>query len=314
MKILDFNTIKSLKISPSQCVAWIKESFLLKYESFLPPKLGLHLDHNIFINTMPCLIPSINRFGVKIVSRYPQRTPTLNSDLLLYNSNNGELIALMDANWITAYRTGAVASIAINTLKRSDASVYAFLGLGNMARSTLLCLLESNSDQMFNIKLLAYKGQEQLFINRFSSYSNVNFTVVSSIERLIKDSHVIVSCITAADSDIAPDEYFAKGVLVVPVHTRGFQNCDLFFDKVIVDDFGHVKNFKYYDKFKYKAELGDILRQKQIGRISDQERILSYNIGISIHDIFFAHKINEFASDQIQNDKVLFSEYEKFWV
>lgn len=314
MKIFDFNTIKSLNISPKQCVAWVKEAFLLKYESLLPPKLSLHLDHNIFINTMPCLIPSINRFGVKIVSRYPQKVPTLNSDLLLYNSSNGELIALMDSNWITAYRTGAVASVAINTLKKSDASIYAFLGLGNMARATLLCLLESNSDQMFNIKLLAHKGQERLFINRFSSYSNVNFTVVPSIEGLIKDSHIIVSCITAADSNIAPDQYFDEGVLVVPVHTRGFQNCDLFFDKVIVDDFEHVKDFKYYDKFRYKAELGDIFRKKQIGRISDQERILSYNIGISVHDIFFAHKIYEFASDQILNNKNLFSEHEKFWV
>ena len=29
---------------------------------------------------------------------------------------------------------------------------------------------------------------------------------------------------------------------VIPVHTRGFQNCDLFFDKVFADDTDHVKD------------------------------------------------------------------------
>ena len=47
---------------------------------------------------------------------------------------------------------------------------------------------------------------------------------------------------------------------MVPVHTRGFSNCDLFFDKVFADDYGHVKHFKYFDKLT--AEQANVFFNK----------------------------------------------------
>lgn len=84
---------------------------------------------------------------------------------------------------------------------------------------------------------------------------------------------------------------FKQGVLVIPVHTRGFQNCDLFFDKVFGDDEGHIKDFKFFSRFKYFGELGDVISGNNKGRINDQERIISYNIGLGIHDAFFGYHI-----------------------
>ena len=83
-------------------------------------------------------------------------------------------------------------------------------------------------------------------------------------------------------------DLFKPGVLVVLVHTRGFQNCDTVFDKVFADDEGHVKGLKYFSQFKKFAELDRILKGQISGRENDSERILSYNIGIGIHDIYFA--------------------------
>ncbi len=84
---------------------------------------------------------------------------------------------------------------------------------------------------------------------------------------------------------------FKLGVLVVPVHTRGFQNCDTVFDKVFADDEGHVNGFKYFNQFKKFGELDAVLKGLMTGRDNDDERILSYNIGISIHDVYYAYKI-----------------------
>lgn len=36
----------------------------------------------------------------------------------------------------------------------------------------------------------------------------------------------------------------------IPIHTRVFQNLDKAVDKVIVDDRVHVKNFKYFNKYR----------------------------------------------------------------
>jgi ornithine cyclodeaminase/alanine dehydrogenase-like protein (mu-crystallin family) len=86
---------------------------------------------------------------------------------------------------------------------------------------------------------------------------------------------------------------YKNGVLVVPIHTRGFQNCDLFFDHVFADDTAHVSGFKYFNQFRKFNELSEVLLGKIPARQSNDERILAYNIGLGLHDIYFAHKIYE---------------------
>mgnify|MGYP000007915735 FL=1 len=313
MKIIDFDTIKSQGFQPLQCIEWVDYILKHKYDCQLPPKISLHMGNNIFLNTMPSYIPMIHRFGVKLVTRYPERIPSLLSEIMLYDATDGTTLALMDGTWITAMRTGAVAALTIKTLQSSKAKTYAFMGLGNTARSTLLGLTTLLTGQDLYIKLLAYKGQEILFQERFKNNPHLHFNICPDTECLISDSDVVVSCITAADHIIAPDKCFKEGVLVVPVHTRGFQNCDLFFDKVFADDTGHVQDFKYFKQFKQFDEFSRVLLGENPGRENDQERILAYNIGISLHDIYFASQIYDTIVRSVTNLS-LESEVQKFWI
>lgn len=313
MKIIRFEDIARLQISPSLCLQWVKYMLLHKYECDLPAKISLKMENNIFVNTMPSYIPMVERYGVKIVSRYPERKPALLSDILLYDAHTGETLALMDGTWITAMRTGSVAALSIFTLQKSDARIYAFMGLGNTARATLTCLLELMKGRELYIKLLVYKQQELDFIERFKAYPQLHFQLCHTPEELIQDADVVVSCITAADTLIAPDDCFKEGVLVVPVHTRGFQNCDLFFDKVFADDTHHVESFKYFSKFKKYAEFSRILLKENPGRENDSERILAYNIGISLHDIYFASQVYDRITTQEQSTNIN-PQTNKFWL
>ena len=315
MKIISQKQIRDLNISPAMCVEWVKESFSLKGKAQLPPKLSLPPQGNDFFNPMPCLLPSpANYFGVKVVHRIKGATPALGSDLLLYDSQTGELLAMLDADWITTMRTGAVAALAIQVFRSSKAKTYGFLGLGNTGRATMLCLLESEPDVMHHVVLLSYKNQAELFIERFKNYSNVTFTVCDDVKELVAQSDVIVSCITEAQGLLCEDDnLYKKGTLVVPVHTRGFQNCDLVFDKVYADDTGHVCGFKYFDQFRKFAEIQNVLAGEAPGRASDDERILSYNIGLGLHDVVYASKIYEILKDQ-SSEIELVRETEKFWI
>lgn len=227
----------------------------------------------------------------------------------------GEFLALLDANWITAMRTGAVAAHSIKLLAKSDFKTIGMIGLGNTARSTILVLHSLYPEREFDIKLLKYKGQEELFKERFKDCSNFHFTYVDDYKSVVKESDVVISCATYFGEDICDDSCFDEGVLVVPVHTRGFTNCDLFFDKVYVDDTGHVHHFKNYDKFKKFAEITDVVNGNAKGRENGKERILAYNIGVSIHDINFAAHIYELLKD----DKTLLDvdiegPKDKFWI
>lgn len=310
MKTISFEDIKNLGITPECCVAWADEVIKIKKECDLPPKISIKFgkDHNSFFNTMPSLIPAFNRFGVKEVSRIPERKPALKADILLYDTLNGELLSLMDGTWITTMRTGAVASITINKLQKKDSKIISFIGLGNTARATLLCYNSIVNNKELNIAILKYKNQHESFMKRFSSYSNIHFTVYDNVREMIQNSDVVVSCVTAADSCFAEPEDFKPGVLVVPVHTKGFQNCDLVFDKIFCDDIKHIEGFKYFKEYKSVTEMTDVMNNIKSGRENDTQRILAYNIGISIQDVFFASKIYDLI---IKRDEIL---TEKFWV
>ena len=313
MKFINFEAIQRLEISSSICLEWVESALRMNYDCCLPSNISMNINPDIFFNTMPSYLPACGRFGVKIVSRFPERRPSLLSDILLYDSNTGEALALMDGSWITAMRTGAVAALSIKYLKSSFAKEYAFLGLGNTARATLLCLLSILGDEPLHIRLLAYKEQELLFMERFKEFSNLTFSIYNDTESLITGADVVVSCVTVAHELFASDSCYKPGVLVVPVHTRGFQNCDLFFDKVYADDTNHVCEFRYFNQFRQFDEFTNVLLLKNPGRISDEERILAYNIGIALHDIYFASEIYDKLKDSF-SDIASNMTNEKFWV
>lgn len=315
MKIISQRQIKSLNIPATECVNWVRESFLMKQNAQLPAKISIHPQGNDFFNTMPCVLPAPNHFfSVKIVHRIAGATPSLGSDLLLYDSTTGELLAMMDADWITAMRTGAVATLASQTFQVKDNCDYGLLGLGNTGRATLLCLLESEPNKNHRVRLLRYKDQAESFMERFKAYGNVEFFVIDTVEEIVSASDVIISCITNTNELLCPDDsLFREGCLVIPVHTKGFQNCDLFFDKVFGDDTEHLHGFRYFDKFRKYAEISDVLHGDLPGRESSEERILSYNIGLGLHDAVFAAKIYNKLKDN-SKDITIEHETDKFWI
>ena len=282
----------------------------------LPPKVSFVPFSGAFCNIMPAYIKNNqNIAGIKAVTRFPAREPSLDSKLLLVDMNTGKFLAIMDANWITTMRTGAVAAHSIKLFSKKDFYTVGIIGLGNTVRATLLALAELVKNREIMFKLYSYKGQEKLLKERFSHIKNFKFEYVNSYIDTIKDSDVIISATTYFDSDICHDKYYKEGVTVIPIHTRGFTNCDLFFDKVFADDTGHVTHFKNFGKFKKFAEVADVVNGVSEGRKNDQERIIVYNIGIAMHDIYYATNIyNLLDKSKIQNNIDFKEPNEKFWV
>lgn len=323
MKIISFDDIKQLNISPVDCYEWVDDMIAHKKESILPAKIHMSLPGNIFTNVMSSVVPASvtgldwSACGVKIVSRYPERIPSMDSKILLQNADSGEVLALMDGNWITAMRTGAVAAHSALLLARSGWDTVGMIGLGNTARATML-MLAHKIGRPLKVKLLRYKDQAESFIERFKDYPELGFTIVDTYEECIRGSHVIVSSVTYFPDDIGRDEWYDEGVLAIPIHTRGFTNCDLFFDKVFADDTGHVCDFRYFSKYKYYAEVADVVTGSKEGRVNDRERILAYNIGVSVHDIYYAARIYDMLTETGRineiGDASLQDPTDKFWV
>lgn len=321
MKLITFKDIQELNIRPCQCFDWAEQMIRNKKNTILPPKISMKPFDGTFCNVMPSIISQTGNLswgGVKIVTRYPNRVPSLESRILLMDAASGEFLALMDGTWITTMRTGAVAAHSILLLAKENFSTIGIMGLGNVVRATLLILEDKLPDRELHIKLLKYKGQEVDLAERFCANKNYHFTFVDTPEEMVKGSDVVLSGATYLPNDVCEDKFFDEGVLVQPIHTLGFTNCDLFFDKVFADDVGHVKNFKNFDKFKRLAEVSDVVNGVKPGRENDSERILAYNIGVSIHDIYFAASIYQLFKETGKLEQMqevdMKEPTEKFWI
>ena len=316
--IIQQEHIASLNISPKECVKWVEEGFRMKDQAQMPPKPSVHPQGEDFMTTMPCLLPEMNgqkRFGIKVVNRIEGQNPALSSMIYLYDAKTGHLMAIMDGDWITAMRTGAVATLAARLFQKDGVNTYSMIGLGNIARATTLCLIEDNQNRNIKIRLLRYKDQAEQFIERFKEATNVTFEIIEDKEEFISEADVVISCVTVATELLFPnDALFKEGITVIPVHVRGFQNCDLFFDKVFGDDTDQIRNWKYFSKFRQYDEIHHVLLGQNPGRTSQDERILSYNYGLGLHDIVFASKIY----DMVSPDKIKSFDYSrqdtKLWV
>ena len=88
---------------------------------------------------------------------------------------------------------------------------------------------------------------------------------------------------------------------------------------MFADDTGHVDHFKYFSKFRYYAEVSDVVNGESVGRENDKERILIYNIGVSLHDIYYASNIYQmFKQNDVLFDTLTNAEMknptDKFWI
>ncbi len=300
MKILDFDFIQKLNIKPLQCYKWVEEMLINKERVILPPKISMKMENHSFYNVMPCIIHESNVMGVKVIARLPSRTgdlPGLTSQIMLYDLKSGNLLALIDGNYITAMRTGSVAAHSLKLLAKEDFETIGIVGLGITAVATFEILTQLFPHRKMQVKLYRYKEQAEQFMDRFKKNTNISFSIVDTTENVICDSDVIISCVTYAEKNLANDSCYKEGCTVIPVHTMGFQNCDLSFDKVFGDDTGHISGFKYFERFRKFAEVSDVVLGRTAGRENEQERILVYNIGVAMHDVYLASKIYQAAPD-----------------
>lgn len=291
--IISDKQISDLNISSEQKLKWVDECLRHKSEYDLPAKISIKKDNGIFYNTMPAVMEPLDIAGVKLVNRYIDRVPALDAKILLYKYSTGLLDAILDGNEITAMRTGAVAVHSARLFAVKDFSVVSMIGLGNIMTHTADILFDIYKDRKLTVKLFNFADEGIRFMNRYCGYKNVNFVLCDSYEETFSDSDLIFSAVSYVDGDFCDESVYKKGCTVIPIHTRGFMQCDLSFDKVFGDDTAHLHDFKYFDKYKSFSEVADVICNRKPGRESDDERILVYNIGLAIHDLYYSKRIIE---------------------
>lgn len=316
MKILDFEQIKGLGLTAEEMFQWTCEVWERQDTFISPPRVFTWLGESGRFATMPCIMPNEDMAGVKFLSRNVdsvEEPPMRNSNIMLQRISQHGLYAVLDGTWITTMRTGACAYFHASRFSKSCPETLAVYGLGVAARAFMFFWYNLYK-RPITVKLLPYKDQHLKFMERYPENGRVKYRVVDSLEELLH-SDIIVSCVSYARSVLCEDTgVYPAGCTIVPVHTAGFQNCDPVFDKVFVDDIGHVQESRHREGFKaHTTRITEVARGEKPGRENDAERILVYNGGLAIFDLHWAMKIIERAGDRAPDIPMAYPR-ERFWI
>ena len=160
----------------------------------MPPKIGIHTQKDAFIHAMPAYIYKLKAAGIKWISGYPtnqkKNIPYINGLLILNDTENGLPIAIMDATWITAKRTGAATAVAAKYLARKDSSSLGILACGIQGRSNLealACLFNLKKVKAYDI----YPEVAKKFAEQMKNIADIE--VVSQPKDAVVDLDLVVT-------------------------------------------------------------------------------------------------------------------------
>jgi ornithine cyclodeaminase/alanine dehydrogenase-like protein (mu-crystallin family) len=113
----------------------------------IPQRLNLDMPEvNADSLIMPVYSADEKKYGVKIVSMNQDNPsnnlPFIHAIMILFDAGNGKPIALLDAEDLTAIRTGATSGLATKLLSNANSTVAAVFGAGIQARYQLRAICE----------------------------------------------------------------------------------------------------------------------------------------------------------------------------
>ena len=228
--------------------------------------------------------------------------------VMLNDKDTGAPLALMSANLLSAYRTGAIPGVGAKYLVRKDARVCGICGPGVMGRTSLAAIL----DVCPGIDTLLVKGRGRKSLNNYISYVKDEYPdlkhveAVETVEELVRASDV-VSFTNSGSTDPSTYPYVKKswirpgavliGVSAFDMDAQELSTCSLVVDNIKLyqawaeefpyPSFGanNIIGSKFTDmvhdgliSMDEIVDLGDIISGKRKGR-ADDEQIFVYSVG-----------------------------------
>ncbi len=96
---------------------------------------------------LPGLLTGIPAYTVKVNAKFPDADPAISGIVCLHDLMTGELLALLDSAFVTAWRTGLSAALATDLLSPANAHTVGIIGAGAQADMTLRGLTQLRAVQ-----------------------------------------------------------------------------------------------------------------------------------------------------------------------
>jgi ornithine cyclodeaminase/alanine dehydrogenase-like protein (mu-crystallin family) len=253
---------------------------------------------------MPAYLPRAGRIGVKLISLCEDNPakglPLAQAVTVVMDAENGTPLAVLDASYLTALRTGAASGIATDILARRDARVAAIFGAGVQGRTQLEAVAAVRAIRKAFVFDIDPRAAAE-FARDMGARLKLDVVPASSSEAL-READIVSTATTSAtpvfsDGDLKPGVHinaigsYKPHVREIPGET--VRRARVFVDQLraCLEEAGDLiipLRQGLFGENHVRAEIGEVLAGLKPGRGSDDEVTLFKSVGNAVLDLAVA--------------------------
>lgn len=319
MLILNRHDVESL-LTIQAAISAVEEGFaqLSAGNVVMPQRLVTPISHyNGLHLSMPAFVDGAeSALIVKIITVYGDNPaqyglPTIQGVLLLYEATTGRLLAMIEAEHLTALRTGAASGVAAKHLARPDAATLLLFGAGALAPCQLAAVCAVRPIQ--RIFVISRSGaKDSAFCQQMRRELSIEVTAMRNAEEAVRQADIICTA-TTATTPLFDGQWLKPGVHIngVGSYTAKMRELDstairrarLFVDRrqaaqseagdILIPLAEGVITLEHV-----AGELGEVINGDVVGRSSSEQITLFKSVGTAMQDAVTAALAYKRAREQ----------------
>lgn len=191
----------------------------------IAPYNGLHLSMPAFVGG------DIGALTIKIVTVYGDnpanhKLPTIQGLLLVHSAQTGQVMAMMDAEHLTATRTGAASGVATQYLARSDAETVTLFGAGALGPGQLAAVCAVRPIRRAYV-ITRTGDKDTTFCERMSRELGIEVIATRDTQHAVRQADIICTA-TNSPTPLFSGEWVRAGTHInaVGAYTRTMRELD----------------------------------------------------------------------------------------
>lgn len=274
----------------------------------MPPRQVMRLDestHDAF-----ALLPAWNEdvIAVKAFTYFPENPPpqaSLYAQILLFDRQHGQPLALVDGTSVTLWRTAAVSGLASRFLSRENSETLLLLGTGKLA--PFLIRAHAAVRPLKRVIVWGRRPEKVADLIRVmkAERPEIAFSASSSIEQSCGEADIVVAA-TGSHEILVKGEWIRPGTHTdfLGNHHADHRECDtglVVRSRVFVDTFANCLKEAgeilvpmaegIFTREQILGELADLCAGRVAGRQSDDEITLFKSVGAALGDLAAARLV-----------------------
>lgn len=229
----------------------------------------------------------------------------------LYEMKSGDLVALIEADYMGQLRTGAASGVATKYLARENSRVAAIVGAGGQARTQLEAIAQVR--KLDAVRVYARNPRKRAtFAEEMSGRLGVAVEAVASSAEALRGADIVCTATTASNpvvfgADLAPAVHI-NAIGANHSHKRELdEDAVESADVIVVDSIEQSRQEAGDLIIAFEGEeicwtgvkkLADVVAGKATGRSSDAEVTLFKSNGIAAWDLAAAMKVYALAKEK----------------